>query len=211
MALLVLLAASARTGVVSAHLRFVPAHRPGGRIVAADARRLPRPRRRAEGSRRYGTPGRRLPRSTECRGSLGRIVEDEWSTRAARPRRTRRQRSARLRPFDAAETTSYVEERLRLAGHTGKALFDRSALRAVYEASDGIPRLVNIVCDGALLLGFARGKASIGAAEVREVARDLDLVGSGGAEAVEAAETREPGPRRSRWTRWIRPRHAGGV
>jgi general secretion pathway protein A len=117
----------------------------------------------------------------------------------------------RLRPFDAAETTSYVEERLRLAGHTGKALFDRSALRAVYQASDGIPRLVNIVCDGALLLGFARGKASIGAAEVREVARDLDLVGSGEAEAVEAAETREPGPRRSRWTRWIRPRHAGGV
>jgi general secretion pathway protein A len=115
----------------------------------------------------------------------------------------------RLRPFDAGETASYVEERLRLAGHTGKPLFDRSALRALHELTGGIPRLVNVVCDGALLLGFARNKPVLGAAEVREVARDLELGAPAPPDADAAPETREREPRRSRLLRWLAPRHAG--
>ena len=80
-----------------------------------------------------------------------------------------------LRPFDEKETVSYIEERLRLAGYTGAGLFDRAALREVYEVTEGIPRLLNIVCDGALLLGFSRDLPVIGRNEVREVARDLAL------------------------------------
>jgi len=80
-----------------------------------------------------------------------------------------------LRPFDEKETVSYIEERLRLAGYTGAGLFDRAALREVYEVTEGIPRLLNIVCDGALLLGFSRDLPVIGRNEVREVAQDLAL------------------------------------
>jgi general secretion pathway protein A len=81
----------------------------------------------------------------------------------------------RLRPFDASETAGYVEERLRLAGYTGKGLFRRSALRRIHEVTGGIPRLINIVCDGVLLLGYSRDLESFDAAVVDEVATDLGL------------------------------------
>lgn len=80
-----------------------------------------------------------------------------------------------LRPFSAEETTDYVQERLRLAGYTGKGIFTKGALREVYAVTGGLPRLVNVVCDGALLLGYGRESTQIDRGEVREVARDLDL------------------------------------
>lgn len=81
----------------------------------------------------------------------------------------------RLRVFDAEETAAYVDERLRLAGYTGKDLFSRSALRAVHSWSGGVPRLINTLCDGALLLGYARDWPRLGPGAIREVAGDLGL------------------------------------
>jgi general secretion pathway protein A len=80
-----------------------------------------------------------------------------------------------LRPFDEEETGAYVEERLRLAGYTGKEVFKRSAVRTIWEVTGGVPRLVNVVCDSALLLGYARGWTRIERGAILEVARDLDL------------------------------------
>jgi general secretion pathway protein A len=93
-----------------------------------------------------------------------------------------------LRPFDAAETTAYVEERLRLAGYTGKGLFDKRALAELHEISGGIPRLVNVICDGALLVGYARELDTLSRDVVQEVARDLALE----APRAPAAEPTEP-------------------
>jgi general secretion pathway protein A len=81
-----------------------------------------------------------------------------------------------LRPFTEEETAAYVQERLRLAGYTGKGIFKAAALGRIHKVSSGTPRLVNIVCDSALLLGFAREKETLGADAITEVARDLDLV-----------------------------------
>lgn len=111
----------------------------------------------------------------------------------------------RLQPFDEADTGSYVEERLRLAGYTGKGIFDRAALREVHQVSGGTPRVVNIVCDGALLLGFARERSRLGAAEVREVARDLEL----GPVALPSEEKRQKRQRPARWFGSFR-RQTGG-
>jgi general secretion pathway protein A len=112
----------------------------------------------------------------------------------------------RLEPFHEADTGSYVEERLRLAGYTGKGIFDRGALREIHRVSGGTPRLVNIVCDGALLLGFAREKARLGAPEIREVARDLDLGETGGpVDRKQGAPPRQP----ARWFGRLRRRHTG--
>lgn len=93
-----------------------------------------------------------------------------------------------LRPFSEEETAGYVEERLRLAGYTGKGLFRGAALREVHRVSGGVPRLVNIVCDGALLLGYGRGLERIGREEVAEVARDLELPAGAGAEPLPVPE-----------------------
>ena len=97
----------------------------------------------------------------------------------------------RLRPFDADETEHYVQERMRLAGYTGKGVFKRGALRRLYHVTAGIPRLINAVCDGALLLCYSRGQATVAAGEIDEVARDLCLEASdesnGNSNAVAAA------------------------
>jgi general secretion pathway protein A len=94
-----------------------------------------------------------------------------------------------LEPFDAGELEFYVEERLRLAGYTGKGIFKRSALRELFAVTGGVPRLLNVVCDGALLTGYGRDQATVDAEIIREVANDLHLnqVATGGA--------REPGVR----------------
>ncbi len=81
-----------------------------------------------------------------------------------------------LRPFDERETDAYVDERLALAGYTGKGIFDRGARRELYARTAGVPRLVNVVCDGALLLGYSRQLPGIGASAIREVAADLGLL-----------------------------------
>jgi general secretion pathway protein A len=101
-----------------------------------------------------------------------------------------------LRPFDEKETAAYVEERMRLAGYTGPGAFDRGALREVHEVTGGIPRLLNIVCDGALLLGFSRDLPVIGRAQVREVAQDLELPAVAGIAPGAAEAAGDPGRRR---------------
>jgi general secretion pathway protein A len=80
-----------------------------------------------------------------------------------------------LRPFDEEETSDYVEERLRKSGYTGRRLFKRAALKELYRVTGGTPRLINSVCDSAMLLGFAKQRTVIDAGMIREVASDLEL------------------------------------
>lgn len=91
-----------------------------------------------------------------------------------------------LQPFGYDETLSYIEERLRLAGYTGKGIFRRSALKRIQEVTGGVPRLINVVCDGALLTAYSRGIATIDGPVIDEVAGDLGL----GAAVPGAAMTR---------------------
>ena len=81
-----------------------------------------------------------------------------------------------LRPFDETEITEYINGRLSKAGYTGTGIFNKKAIRELYRLTDGTPRLINNLCDGALLLGYARQQTTIGAADVLEVAHDLGLV-----------------------------------
>lgn len=55
----------------------------------------------------------------------------------------------------------YLAHRLRVAGNTEASLFTRKAKRLLYEASEGIPRLVNILCHKALLLAWGRGESKV--------------------------------------------------
>ena len=89
-----------------------------------------------------------------------------------------------LRPFTSAELDDYVGERLRLAGYTGKEVFNRAALKELFAVTGGVPRLVNVVCDGALLTGYSREKSTLGRDVVREVAGDLKLCEAPGTSAM---------------------------
>jgi general secretion pathway protein A len=59
-----------------------------------------------------------------------------------------------LRPLDLNETAGYINHRLALAGANGKPRFDEGAIRMIHKYSQGIPRLINTVCDKTLLAGF---------------------------------------------------------
>jgi general secretion pathway protein A len=105
-----------------------------------------------------------------------------------------------LRPFNSAELDDYVDERLRLAGYTGKGIFNRSARKELFAVSGGVPRLVNILCDGALLTGYGRGLLTLGRDVIREVAQDLKLCdASGNPGGAGGIGSGEPSERRGGW------------
>ncbi len=71
------------------------------------------------------------------------------------------------------ETQQYIQTRVGYAGGNGPALFPEPACAAVHRATDGVARLVNQVCDHALLLAAARGRQTIDPALVEEAWADL--------------------------------------
>ena len=84
----------------------------------------------------------------------------------------------------------------------GKGIFKRGALRRLHAVTAGIPRLINVVCDGALLLGYSRGQASVDASEIDEVARDLGLVAR--ERRTSASNAADAAPRKGRWRSRLR-------
>lgn len=83
----------------------------------------------------------------------------------------------RLKPMRPLETREYVIRRMNLAGANGNAdlIFAEETLRAIHGYSQGIPRLVNTICENALIAGFARRLDSIGPNVIREIASDFGL------------------------------------
>ena len=81
--------------------------------------------------------------------------------------------SYHLGPMDSAETHAYVEHRLKHVGWKGDPAFDADAFEAIFGASGGIPRRVNLVCNRVMLAGYLAEKHQIGAADVRSVANEI--------------------------------------
>jgi general secretion pathway protein A len=78
-----------------------------------------------------------------------------------------------LTPLDAVEVEDYVRHRLQVAGGAGKVAFTRDALKALHRATGGVPRLVNLACDRALLGGYVAGTRTIDAELVRRAWREV--------------------------------------
>lgn len=79
-----------------------------------------------------------------------------------------------LQSLTQYEMSQYVQHRLHLAGANGVPWFTRPALWRVYHYSKGIPRIVNAVCDKALLAGFASQSQKINFRMVGEARRELE-------------------------------------
>ena len=77
-----------------------------------------------------------------------------------------------LSPLSRQETEDYIRHRLVVAGGEGKVSFTGSALAAVHQKSGGIPRLINLICDRALLGGYVAGTRVIDAPVVRQAAQE---------------------------------------
>ncbi len=92
-----------------------------------------------------------------------------------------------ISPLDREETGAYVNHRLTVAGGPGP-IFSEDALEAVYNFSKGYPRLINIVCDHALLSGYVKEMPVINGAVIDECADELSIPGDGAAEVPEGEE-----------------------
>jgi general secretion pathway protein A len=79
-----------------------------------------------------------------------------------------------LRPLNFQETKEYIIYRLKRAGSRNISLFDNNAIKEIYRYSKGLPRLINIVCDNALLAGFALERTRIGKPIIRDVINSLE-------------------------------------
>ena len=81
----------------------------------------------------------------------------------------------RLDCLGQKDTESYIQHRLNVAGYEGTGLFDAAALSCIWEETSGIPRLINAVCDSALLTAFATSKKTVSVSIVHESVRDLRI------------------------------------
>ncbi len=80
-----------------------------------------------------------------------------------------------LPPLDLRETAAYIAKRIRIAGGDSGQVFTREAVQAIYDRSGGIPRTISVLCDNALVTGFALGRRPVGAEVVAEVGQDFDF------------------------------------
>jgi general secretion pathway protein A len=78
-------------------------------------------------------------------------------------------------PFELAETASYIAHRIRIAGGEAARAFTREAVTLIHEHSRGIPRTISVMCDNALVSGFALNRQPVDREVVLEVARDFQL------------------------------------
>jgi len=80
-----------------------------------------------------------------------------------------------IAPFELAETASYIAHRIRIAGGEAARAFTRESVTLIHEHSRGIPRTISVMCDNALVSGFALNRQPVDREVILEVARDFQL------------------------------------
>jgi general secretion pathway protein A len=80
-----------------------------------------------------------------------------------------------LKPLSLADTAAYIASRIRTAGGDPGKIFTREAVTLIHEFSRGVPRTISVMCDNAMMSGFALDEPRIDGRIVREVCRDFDL------------------------------------
>ncbi len=166
---------------------------------------------------------RMLSNLETARGKLIQILlvgQPELGDKLGRPElRQLRQRIslvAELKPLSYEDTVQYIQHRLEVAGRSGPDIFTTRALKLIHRASGGIPRLVNVICDKALVLGYGAGSKRIKRGIIKEVLKDWRPFQRSAASsnrarsrAVRARRPVEPAPREDRGCRRRRPRWRG--
>jgi len=100
--------------------------------------------------------------------------EEQLRLPALRQLRQRVPLWARTSPLSLADTSAYIKHRLEVSGTSGQ-IFSKESVELVHLYSQGIPRIINLICEHALIFGFVDRIAHIPAAVIRAVVRDLDL------------------------------------
>lgn len=113
-----------------------------------------------------------------------------------------------IKPLSLKETREYIKNRLITAGAgNGHKIFPGNTVKSVHQYAEGYPRMINILCDNALLLGYSREKRTITPDMIRECHQDLKLDTSAAKDQKPALKKKDKEVRgRSEWTdfaKWI--------
>lgn len=120
-------------------------------------------------------------------------LEEKLKQPQLRQLRQRLTLRAKTHPLSLEETKAYVAQRLRIAGSNGQPIFDTEALVAIHRYSDGIPRVVNLLCEHCLVSGFVDQQKVIARPVVEAVAQDFDLSDGTAAAMTKAMPAQPPG------------------
>lgn len=82
---------------------------------------------------------------------------------------------SRTVPLTEQETHGYINERLRIAGANGEPVFPKDTIDAIHLYSCGIPRVINLLCEHALINSFAQEMKRVPVTVVEEIAREFEL------------------------------------
>lgn len=88
----------------------------------------------------------------------------------------------RTKPLTEKDAYEYIDHRLKVAGYNGPPLFANKAKHLIWRYSEGVPRIINIICDNSLLTGYATNKNRIDSMIIKDVIADLDKVSLGTAD-----------------------------
>ena len=102
-------------------------------------------------------------------------LNDKLQRDSLKPLQQRLVITRRLVPLNREETEEYILHRLRIAGRQSQ-LFEKKALSLIWKNSCGIPRLINQICDNAMLIGYAIEARSIDSKIIMEVIGDMQSV-----------------------------------
>ncbi|MBP1739158.1 MAG: hypothetical protein H6Q48_1451 [Deltaproteobacteria bacterium] len=103
-------------------------------------------------------------------------LNDRLSEPRCRPLLQRISVRYHIPPLDVKETREYVMTRLKKAGSKrAEEIFSRKTTDAVHQYSQGYPRMINLLSDNALLLGYSKGESKISPAMIESCYRDLQL------------------------------------
>jgi len=119
-------------------------------------------------------------------------LEDKVNDPHLRQLRQRITLWAKTRPLTLLETHGYVKERLRIGGNTGEEIFTPAAIEVVHRHARGIPRIINLLCEHALISAFVEHSRTVSEKIVEEVARDFDLQEADPETAAKAANAGHP-------------------
>ena len=101
--------------------------------------------------------------------------DEHLDAAAMRQLRERITHSFRLEPLVRSDIENYIDFRMRAAGYRGPKIFNRSAIKVISSASQGLTRRVNILSDKALLAAFASGTHAVTQAEAKRAVRDTEF------------------------------------
>ena len=103
-------------------------------------------------------------------------LNDKLNEPSIRQLKQRISHSYTLSPLDRSAVDGYIAHRLLVAGYNGAPLFLPTAIDAMYRASQGIPRLINILSSKALMIAYGRGDKAIKSEHIEVAAEDTDGV-----------------------------------